>query len=214
MMKSIIATTLLATTCALPATASTPSAHDGPSVRGSSNAERQLLTDAELANHLDELVGVSRMVLWESDYRVNEIGATEDPGCVLRVYEYLTKEVHTGTRLSIAAQTRCEKPVADLRHKAQLIEFTADNSGGNTPDHGGITRFVGPGGAAERREDARWWWASKRNSQYLHQANVRTVCSQTGQTVDWDSLFEGKVTYQGREWTATAFGDDLHNCWV
>lgn len=214
MIRSIVAASLLIAAAPLSATAA-----PAPTTTGQQTpmlgalAEQQLAGD-DLETQLDGLVGVTRMMLWESKYQVNEIGATEDPGCVLRVYEYATKDVHTGTRLSIAAQTRCEKTVTDLRHKAQLIEFAEEGSGSNTPDSGGMTRFVGPGGAAERREDARWWWASKRNSQYLHQANVRTVCTSTAKPVDWDSLFEGKVTYQGQEWTATAFGDDLHNCWV
>lgn len=175
----------------------------------------------ELDAHLATLVEPTRVLLDEIDYDLVSGESDEDPGCVLRVYGFKEKEVHTGTRLSIATQTRCEEEVEGIRHTSQLAEdwwpSFAEESAPATQSKvpwEGWFKFVGPNGAHDTAEEAGEWTDFREDAQYLHQTNMQVVCTSTDLPVEWETLVIGRVSYEGQTWEAWGGGYESRSCWV
>lgn len=178
------------------------------------NVNERDMSVSELNAYLDTLVDPRRPVLAEVPYRPvhhraphAEGDSLENPQCVLRVYGFLHKEVEDGMRVSLPAQTRCEKYVSKLDHRAMLSE----------QKQFGAFHFVGKNGALPARKspaDKDFWTDSKTDSRYLHQANVRVVCGKSDRPVGWAAGFLGSVEHKGQKWAANGWGRTANNCWI
>lgn len=178
------------------------------------------MSTQELDAHLATMVEPTRVLLDEIDYTLASGDSDEDPGCVMRIYGFMEKEVHTGTRMSLASQTRCEQKVEGIRHTTDLYEswwpYLDEGRAQVASDlpWEGWEKEVGPNGAFDTREAAGSWTDHRQDVQYLHQSNVQFICTSTDLPVDWDVTTIGRVSFDGQTWEAWAGGYESRSCWV